>query len=188
MKWSPVLPMDVEMVGSDGEAFFSGQVGRLDEETLFVQLALGDRPVEIRASYVEQSLVGSTCLRTLSRRVAGLRRVYFPSRCYNFRQRPRSVIVACGDGNFQLRSMRWRNWTRAVAKGRGTALLNDCIPYCARGTFHRLPVTVKLSRRRLCRNVERYMYTRISWRHARRPSWLGRRSGAAPFPCRLYDS
>jgi len=46
---------------------------------------------------------------------------------------------------------------------------------------------VRLSGLRLCSNVERYMYTRISWRYADRPSWLGRRTGTAPFPCRLYD-
>lgn len=186
--WEAVRPVEVQMVDSDGEVFFSDTVGRFDSEVLYVQLDLGDRPVEIRGSYFEQTFAGSTCARTIVRSVAGLRRVYFPSRCYNFRERPARVVVACGDGNFQLRGVRWRRWTQPVARGRGVALLNDCIPYCAEGTFHRLRVRARLSGRRLCGNVERYMYTRIAWRFARKPSWLSRKAGRAPFPCRLYDN
>jgi hypothetical protein len=181
------LPIDVNMIDASGHSFFRGPVRRLDVETVFVVLELGDRAVRINATFTEQALDGATCVRTISRRVRGLLRVYFPSRCFNFRQRPRNVIVACGDGNFQLRQMRWRRWARPVAHGRGTGLLNDCIPYCAAGSFHRLPIRVRLSNRRLCRNVGRYVYTRISWRFGSRPSWLGRASGSAPFPCRLYD-
>lgn len=185
--WEARLPIDVNMVDSAGRSFFRGRLRRFGAGRLYVMLELGDRRVEIQASYVEVSPEGATCTRALSRQVDGIQSVYFPSRCYNFRQRPRNVIVACGDGNFQLRDMRWRRWERPVARGRGTALLNDCIPYCAEGTFHRLPVRVKLGGRRLCRSVERYVYTRISWRYGRRPSWLRRASGTAPFPCRLYD-
>jgi hypothetical protein len=185
--WDARLPIDVNMVDAAGRSFFNGRVRRFSRGSLYVTLELGDPQVEIRARYLEASPDGKTCTRTLMTRVAGIQRVYFPSRCYNFRRRPRNVIVACGDGNFQLRGMRWRGWERPVARGRGTALLNDCIPYCAEGTFHRLPVRVRLSGRRLCRNVERYVYTRISWRYGHRPSWLTRSSGTAPFPCRLYD-
>jgi hypothetical protein len=185
--WDARLPIEVNMVDAAGRPFFSGRLRRFGRGWLYVTLELGDQSVEIQARYLEVSPEGERCTRTLSSRVAGIQRVYFPGRCYNFRQRPRNVIVACGDGNFQLRGMRWRRWGRPVARGRGTALLNDCIPYCAEGTFHRLPVRVRLSGRRLCRNVERYVYTRISWRYGRRPSWLTRSSGNAPFPCRLYD-
>jgi Excalibur calcium-binding domain len=181
------LPIDVNMVGADGDSFFRTTVRRLDTETVFVRLDLGDRPVRINATFTEQALDGTTCTRTISRQVRGVLRVYFPSRCFNFRQRPSNVIVACGDGNFQLRQMRWRRWARPVARGRGTGLVNDCSPYCAAGSFHRLPIRVRLSDRRLCRNVGRYLYTRISWRFAYRPSWLGRAAGSAPFPCRFYD-
>jgi hypothetical protein len=145
------LPIDVNMVGADGDSFFRATVRRLDTETVFVRLDLGDRPVRIDATFTEQALDGTTCTRTISRRVRGVLRVYFPSRCFNFRQRPRNVIVACGDGNFQLRQMRWRRWARPVARG----LVNDCIPYCAAGSFHRIPIRVRLSDRRLCRNVGR---------------------------------
>jgi hypothetical protein len=167
------LPIDVNMVDSAGESFFSGQMRRFDDEA-YVVLDLGDGPVEIHAGYVEESPDGSTCTRSLTSRVRGVLRVYFPSRCSNLRQRPRNVTVACGDGNVRFRQLRWRGWNRPVARGRGT--------------FHRLPVSVKLSGRRLCRNLERYVYTRISWRYRQRPAWLGRVSGNARFPCRMHGS
>jgi hypothetical protein len=162
------LPIDVNMVDSAGDSFFSGQMRRFDDEA-YVVLDLGDGPVEIHAGYVEESPDGSTCTRSLTSRVRGVLRVYFPSRCNRLRQRPRTVI-ACGDGGLQLRQMRWRRWNRPVAHGRGT--------------LHGLPVAVKLSGRRLCRNVERYVYTRISWRYLGRPARLRRDSGRARVACR----
>jgi hypothetical protein len=83
------------------------------------------------------------------------------------------------------RSVVWRVCQRPA---RGTALANDCVPYCAKGRFHRLPVSVKVYSRKYCGNIERYVYTRLRYRiRGRLPRWLGRRTGAAPFPCRMYD-
>ena len=114
-------------------------------------------------------------------------RMTFPSRCTTPRYRPRSIIVACGDGNFQLRRLRWRGWNRRVARGRGVGLVNDCIPYCAEGHLHRLPVAVTLSRRRFCGNVGRYVYTRLSYRYLRPLPGVVTRPGRVPFGCGFYD-
>jgi hypothetical protein len=94
----------------------------------WVSLDLGDRWVTITAIAVEEHLDGSSCTRVISRRVDAITRIYTPSRCYNQRVRPRSMIVACRDGNLQLRGLNWRGWNRAVARARGVALINDCLP------------------------------------------------------------
>ncbi|MDH6622458.1 hypothetical protein M2271_000245 [Streptomyces sp. LBL] len=60
--------------------------------------------------------------------------------------RPAAFLLACGDGNSRLISLRWSHWGtgKAVAKGRN--VVNDCDPYCAAGTFHSYRVVVRLDR------------------------------------------
>jgi hypothetical protein len=89
-------------------------------------------------------------------------RVYGAS-CYTARYRPRSFILACGDGNRQLRGVRWARWDGKVARGRGVSFENDCMPYCAVGQFHSYPVTVRASRpkRQECNGRVRYIYQRL---------------------------
>lgn len=58
--------------------------------------------------------------------------------------RPATFILACGDGNSRLVSLHWSRWDANAAVGRGTNAVNDCDPYCAAGTFHSYPVTVRL--------------------------------------------
>jgi hypothetical protein len=61
-------------------------------------------------------------------------------------------------------------------------------PYCAKGQFHRLPVNVQVYARKRCGSIDRYVYTKLRYRiRGRLPSWLRHRTGAAPFPCRIYD-
>lgn len=100
---------------------------------------------------------------------------YFASRCANGRYRPRTIMVACGDGNFYFTNLRWHGWNTRVARGRGLANENDCNPFCAAGHFHAYPISVRLSRPRLC-DDGRWDYTRIAWRY---PAARGRgdRSG-----------
>lgn len=76
-------------------------------------------------------------------------RTYFRP-CDHALYRPRHVQLACGDGNFSLERMRWRNWNRGVANGSGYAQANDCTPTCAGGHFHRYRVTVVLDERQQC--------------------------------------
>lgn len=57
---------------------------------------------------------------------------------------PAAYVLACGDGNSRLVSMRWFRWDPQAAVGRGTNAVNDCDPYCAAGAFHSYPVTVRL--------------------------------------------
>ncbi|MGV9253671.1 hypothetical protein [Streptomyces sp. NPDC003697] len=60
------------------------------------------------------------------------------------RQRPDGFILACGDGNSRLESLSWSHWSRNSATARGVNMVNDCVPYCAVGTFHAYQVVVRL--------------------------------------------
>ncbi|MEU5311627.1 hypothetical protein [Streptomyces sp. NPDC021562] len=62
------------------------------------------------------------------------------------RYRPTDFILACGDGNSVLAGMHWVRWNDTSAVAQGVNWVNDCKPYCAAGTFHRYPVTVRLDR------------------------------------------
>ncbi|MFH8430858.1 hypothetical protein [Streptomyces sp. NPDC018056] len=62
------------------------------------------------------------------------------------RTRPEAFILACGDGNSRLSSLRWTRWDGRAAVARGVNVVNDCKPYCAAGTFHSYPVVVRLDR------------------------------------------
>jgi hypothetical protein len=50
--------------------------------------------------------------------------------------RPGKYVLACGDGNFYVTSLRWVRWSASVGIARGEATLNDCQPDCAAGHFH----------------------------------------------------
>jgi hypothetical protein len=58
--------------------------------------------------------------------------------------RPGSFTLACADGNDYLTALSWTSWTPALASGYGTEVINDCVPYCAAGHFHRYPVLAVL--------------------------------------------
>lgn len=60
--------------------------------------------------------------------------------------RPADFILACGDGNSRLSSLRWSHWGAHSAKAEGVNWLNDCKPYCAAGKFHSYRVVVRLDR------------------------------------------
>ncbi len=68
------------------------------------------------------------------------------------RVRPGDFLLACGDGNNRLVSLRWTHWGPASAVGTGLDAVNDCVPYCAAGTFHSYPVQVRLDRPATWRN------------------------------------
>ncbi|WP_373558888.1 MULTISPECIES: hypothetical protein [Streptomyces] len=59
--------------------------------------------------------------------------------------RPTDFILACGDGNSRLTSLRWSQWHRDSAVAEGFNVVNDCKPYCAAGKFHSYPVIVRLN-------------------------------------------
>ena len=53
--------------------------------------------------------------------------------------RPRTFVLACADGNALLDKLSWTSWTPGLASAAGTFVLNDCLPTCVAGHFHRYP-------------------------------------------------
>ena len=77
--------------------------------------------------------------------------------------RPRSILVACGDGNFFTTGLTWSRWGITDAVAAGTGHQNDCTPDCARGRFRLYPVDVRLWRPETCVDGRRE-FTRFSYR------------------------
>ena len=70
--------------------------------------------------------------------------------------RPSSIVLACGDGNFQANHLRWTGWGESFAAAQGTASVNDCKPYCAAGHFHLYPVMLIAKGRQTCSGRSAY--------------------------------
>ncbi|MGW1606212.1 hypothetical protein [Streptomyces eurythermus] len=78
-------------------------------------------------------------------------------------ERPIDFILACGDGNSRLTGLHWSEWTPGEATAVGVNVVNDCEPYCAAGTFHAYPVTVRLDGSKPWKEHPGFeRYTRIS--------------------------
>lgn len=75
---------------------------------------------------------------------------------------PRSIVVACGDGNFYVTNLRWSSWNQLEARASGTGHQNDCKPYCAAGHFHTYRVTVHVFRVASCAGGRRE-FTRFAY-------------------------
>lgn len=165
--------VNVRMVGDDGAGgvFFEDTTTERGDRIFFVRVDLGNPPVRIFASYTEVYPGGFACQREVSQTVVGKDKIYFPSKCTNAVSKPRSIIIACGDGGLFLTSLRWRHWTERTTTARGIAHANDCKPYCAAGTFHTYPARVRLSRPALCAKKERFQYRRLTlWFHGQKVS------------------
>jgi hypothetical protein len=75
--------------------------------------------------------------------------------------RPGHFVIACGDGNSSLVSLRWSRWGPASAVATGLNEVNDCKPYCAAGRFHSYPVTVRLDQPRSWKKHPQKRYTQM---------------------------
>src|SRR4051812_6683992 len=73
--------------------------------------------------------------------------------------KPKTYLVACGDGSFSLVKMKWSSWGSKTAAGSGKAAINTCEPNCADGKFKRYKVTVKLTKPKTCSGVK--VWTRL---------------------------
>ncbi|MDQ6745896.1 MAG: hypothetical protein M3Z27_07795 [Actinomycetota bacterium] len=104
--------------------------------------------------------------------------------CLHARYKPRTLIIACGDGGILLEQLRWSRWTRTRASGSGLEAVNDCSPDCARGHFHRTPATVTLSRPISCRGQRHRLFDLLSirFRGVRGPHATERDHLGCPIP------
>ena len=95
------------------------------------------------------------------------------SNCWRLQTKPTSIVIACADGNYALLGLHWRRWGSATATATGTARVNDCVPYCARGHFHDYPVTVTANTLTKCGATPDYADVTIAYK-AGRPSGLAK--------------
>jgi hypothetical protein len=91
-----------------------------------------------------------------------IKKVYAPDCSGRPHFKPRTIIVACADGNLSLLKLRWSSWTGKLATGIGVYHWNDCIPACYRGRFHsRAGARVKLYHVTRCRSKGFLQFTRM---------------------------
>lgn len=95
--------------------------------------------------------------------------------------RPKSIMAACGDGNFYFSGLHWSAWRATSAAAGGIAHQNNCTPNCASGKFHTYLARVKLSAVKHCHG--RTEFTRLAWTFAfAKPKGVPR-TGSETFRC-----
>jgi hypothetical protein len=81
--------------------------------------------------------------------------------CVKASSRPKTLTLACGDGNTVLSGLRWSSFGGASASARGTLQANNCTPNCAQGKVLSYPVAVKATDLRTCKAGLR-VYNRLT--------------------------
>jgi hypothetical protein len=70
--------------------------------------------------------------------------------CTKSEVRPATIIIACADDNLSLTRLRWTTFGATQAHASGHYYVNDCTPNCAAGRFHSYPITLILSKAKVC--------------------------------------
>jgi hypothetical protein len=89
--------------------------------------------------------------------------------------RPKSVVLTCADGNYELVRLRWQGWGHATAAASGTARANDCSPSCVAGHFHAYPVLVTAAKLTACGRARVYERLTVTYPGSR-PKGIAKRS------------
>jgi hypothetical protein len=108
-----------------------------------------------------------------------------PRDCIHEAFKPHHITITCADGNFFLSGLKWSHWGRKMAAGKGTANINDCMPFCAQGHFHKYPVKVKLSSAHFCRNAGQTQFRRIRVTFTRSMPTGFKQTSSQPIACPL---
>ena len=102
--------------------------------------------------------------------------------CVRQAVRPDGITLACGDGGFLLTGLRWSTTTPAVARARGTAVLNLCDPNCAAGRKARYAVQAVFANPSACPGMRRQFRRLTLIADADRPARTPR-VRTVPLPC-----
>jgi len=112
--------------------------------------------------------------------------VTLPSRCFDQRVEPSSVVLTCADGGFVALELVWSDWGEARARATGIASVNLCRPSCAEGKRRRFPVELVAKRKRDCA-YGRPQYTRVTYTFPESSPFPrdapGSRNPTIPFAC-----
>ena len=103
--------------------------------------------------------------------------------CFNHTVvRPKSLLLACGDGGVTALRLVWQGWGHATSTGRGIISYVVCNPDCANGTERQAPATVTVGRLQVCPNG-RQSYTRLTY------DYKGNQAGPVTntVPCPPYQ-
>jgi hypothetical protein len=140
--------------------------------------------VAATAAFAPQFAAGADSGATGPSATAAQGRVLLLYNCERGRYKPRRVIITCADANFRARGITWSRWTTTAARGKGTALVNDCKPNCANGTFKSYPVRLRAFRPRETGGcVPHSLFTRLGWRFPKgKPAGFDR-EGTARLVC-----
>ena len=107
-------------------------------------------------------------------------KVLFPANCGKPTYKPKSIVVACGDGNNRLTGIKWESYGTVAASGSATAKVNDCKPNCASGKTKSFAAVVTLTKPKNCgKGVTQF--TRLAETFHRRTAQRGWR-GSSPRP------
>jgi hypothetical protein len=104
--------------------------------------------------------------------------------CQHLRQRPSSILFACGDGNYYVNHLQWTGWHSKRAFGRGVFHFNDCKPDCAGGTFHKRRGSLLLRFRRWCSPERKFAFKHAYIRYNR--PYQGRQKHSYGLVCPLH--
>jgi hypothetical protein len=96
--------------------------------------------------------------------------------------KPKSVIIACGDGAFRIVKLNWSTWTRKTAVGHGIAKVNTCEPNCAQGKFKSYDVKLTAHKPVTCGTGDRE-FLRLTYHFPNKKPAGARRTETVPRPC-----
>ena len=121
---------------------------------------LDDPPLTVRLLTTELTAAGP-CERVVDHVVRGFRRIAVPSGCLRARVRPRRLAMCTVDYGWSADRLRWRGWSRDVARGRGRWDAG-CAPVLpVRPCDPPVRARFALSRIRFCHSLDAYVYTRM---------------------------
>jgi len=95
----------------------------------------------------------------------GRRTTYAMIDCRHVRTTPRSILFACGDGNYFVDHLTWFNWHPWKAAGFGLFHQNDCRPSCAEGTFRTEWGRIWLRNRDRCDPPGKFVFQHVRVRY-----------------------
>ena len=85
--------------------------------------------------------------------------------------KPSNVVLTCADAGATASQIVWTGWGNTFTAGVGIASVNDCIPNCAAGHYHKYRIVLIADGQERCPNGQ-IAYARVTY------AWIGR----SPYP------
>jgi hypothetical protein len=77
--------------------------------------------------------------------------------CVHQAMQPSSIMFGC-DGSYTADHLSWSIWWPRHAHATGVFHIDDCIPNCAHGTFHKRGGSVNLTGRQWCATKHKFLF------------------------------